>query len=57
MNSMADLVEEEKISAIGISNFSAKGMRKAHEILEQRGIPLASNQVNYNLLKRVEQSM
>ena len=27
-------------------------MRKAHAILEQRGIPLASNQVNYSLMNR-----
>ena len=27
-------------------------MRKAHEVLEQRGLPLASNQVNYSLVNR-----
>ena len=52
LNNMADLVEEGKIRSVGVSNFSAKQMRKAHEVLEIRGIPLASNQVNYNLLKR-----
>jgi aryl-alcohol dehydrogenase-like predicted oxidoreductase len=52
LNNMADLVEEGKIRSVGVSNFSAKKMRRAHEILENRGIPLASNQVNYNLLKR-----
>ncbi|MHA2295933.1 MAG: aldo/keto reductase [Candidatus Hodarchaeales archaeon] len=52
LNNMADLVEEGKIRSVGVSNFSAKQMRKAHEVLEKRGIPLASNQVNYNLLKR-----
>ena len=52
LNNMADLVEEGRIESIGVSNFSAKQMRKAHEVLEKRGIPLASNQVNYNLLKR-----
>jgi aryl-alcohol dehydrogenase-like predicted oxidoreductase len=52
LNNMADLVEEGKIRSVGVSNFSAKQMRKAHEVLENRGIPLASNQVNYNLLKR-----
>jgi aryl-alcohol dehydrogenase-like predicted oxidoreductase len=52
LNNMADLLEEGKIRSVGVSNFSASKMRKAHEILEKRGIPLASNQVNYNLLKR-----
>ncbi|UCG04233.1 MAG: aldo/keto reductase [Candidatus Heimdallarchaeota archaeon] len=52
LNNMADLVEEGKVRSVGVSNFSANQMRKAHEVLEKRGIPLSSNQVNYNLLKR-----
>lgn len=52
MNVMADLVEAGKIRAIGVSNFSAKMMSKAHDILMRRGIVLASNQVKYNLLSR-----
>ena len=52
LNTMADLVDDGKIRAVGVSNFSAKQMRKAHEVLEQRGLPLASNQVNYSLVNR-----
>lgn len=52
LNAMIDLLEDEKIRSIGVSNFSAKRMRKTHEILETRGIPLASNQVNYSLINR-----
>ena len=52
MNAMADLCEAGKIRSIGVSNFSAKMMRKAHATLARRGIPLASNQVKYNLLSR-----
>jgi aryl-alcohol dehydrogenase-like predicted oxidoreductase len=52
MNAMADLVEAGKIRAVGVSNFSAKMMRKAHDVLTRRGIPLASNQVRYNILGR-----
>lgn len=52
MNAMADLVEAGKIRAVGVSNFSAKMMRRAHEHLMRRGIPLASNQIRYNLLAR-----
>ena len=52
LNAMADLVEKGKIRAIGISNFSEKQMRNAHAILEQRGLPLAANQVSYSLINR-----
>ncbi|MHA2304523.1 MAG: aldo/keto reductase [Candidatus Hodarchaeales archaeon] len=52
LNTMADLVESGKIRAVGVSNFSTKQMREAHDILERRGLPLASNQVNYSLINR-----
>jgi aryl-alcohol dehydrogenase-like predicted oxidoreductase len=52
MNAMADLVEAGKIRSIGISNFSPSRMRKAHEALAKRGLPLAVNQVRYSLLNR-----
>jgi len=52
MNAMADLVEDGSIRAVGVSNFSAGMMRRAHAALEARGFPLASNQVHYNLLRR-----
>lgn len=52
MDAMADLVESGKIRAVGVSNFSASQMRRAHQALARRGIPLASNQVRYNLLDR-----
>lgn len=49
---MASLVENGKIRSIGVSNFSAEQMRTSHAFLEQKGLPLASNQVNYSLLNR-----
>ena len=52
MNALADEVEQGRIGAIGVSNYSAEEMKKAHEILEQRNIPLAVNQVKYSLLTR-----
>ena len=52
MNAMADLVEQGKIRSIGVSNFSAEQMRQAHEALAKRGLPLASNQVQFHLLDR-----
>ena len=52
MNAMADLVEAGKIRSIGVSNFDAEKMRRAHAALEKRGLPLAVNQVQYSLLHR-----
>ncbi len=52
MNAMADLVEAGKIRTVGVSNFSAERMRRAHTALQKRGLPLASNQVEYSLWKR-----
>jgi aryl-alcohol dehydrogenase-like predicted oxidoreductase len=52
MRNMAKLVEKGKIKSVGVSNFTTKMMRKAHEELEKYDIPLASNQVIYSLLRR-----
>jgi aryl-alcohol dehydrogenase-like predicted oxidoreductase len=49
---MADAYHEGKIRAIGVSNFSEKQMRMAFDVLSKRGLPLASNQVEYSLLHR-----
>jgi aryl-alcohol dehydrogenase-like predicted oxidoreductase len=52
MDLMADAVEAGKVKAVGVSNYSAEQMRLAHAVLARRGIPLASNQVEYSLLHR-----
>ena len=49
---MADLAEKGAIRAIGVSNFSARRMRRAHEVLVQRNLVLASNQVKYSVMDR-----
>lgn len=57
MNAMADLVDRERVRAVGVSNFSAARMRDAHAALEARGLCLASNQVPYSLVdRRIEAS-
>lgn len=45
-------IERDLAEAVGVSNFNESRIRKAHEQLEKRGIPLASNQVQYSLLYR-----
>jgi len=52
MKAMARLVEEGKVRYIGVSNFSANKMRKAHKELSNLGLPLVSNQMNYSLIDR-----
>lgn len=52
MNLMADAVDAGKVRAVGVSNYSAAQLRTAHAALAERGIPLASNQVQYSLLHR-----
>jgi len=52
MQQLADAVEVGRVRAVGVSNYSAEQMREAHAALADRGIPLASNQVEYSLLHR-----
>ena len=52
MELLADAFEAGKIKAVGVSNYSAEQMREAHAALAKRGIPLASNQIEYSLLHR-----
>jgi len=52
MEAMAKLVQAKKIRHVGVSNFSAKQMRKAWETLQKQGINLLTNQVRYSLLDR-----
>ena len=49
---MADLVKTGKIRSVGVSNFNAERMRRAHAALAKHGLPLAVNQVEYSLLNR-----
>ena len=49
---MAELVNRKLIKAVGVSNFNAQKMENSFETLQKAGIPLASNQVRYNLLDR-----
>lgn len=52
MDAMADLIDRGQVRYAGVSNYSAAGMRQAHEALAARGYPLASNQVRFGLLDR-----
>jgi len=49
---LADAVEAGLVRAVGVSNYDAGEMRRAHSALKARGIPLCCNEVEYNLLNR-----
>lgn len=52
MDLMADAFDAGRVRAVGVSNYSAEQMRIAHAALADRGMALASNQVEYSLLHR-----
>jgi aryl-alcohol dehydrogenase-like predicted oxidoreductase len=56
MDAMAEAVRSGKVRAVGVSNYSAEQMRKAHARLARHHIPLASNQVHYSLLHRAPEA-
>jgi aryl-alcohol dehydrogenase-like predicted oxidoreductase len=49
---LADAVEAGLVRAVGVSNYDAGEMRRAHSVLKARGISLCCNEVEYNLLNR-----
>lgn len=52
MEPLAALASEGLIKEVGVSNYSARQMRIAFNRLAARGVRLASNQIEYSLLKR-----
>ncbi len=51
-SALADAVEAGLTRTVGVSNYSAAHTRQAAAVLAARGVPLASNQVEYSLLQR-----
>jgi aryl-alcohol dehydrogenase-like predicted oxidoreductase len=56
MEGLADAVEAGLTKTVGVSNYNAEQMSRACEALAKRGLPLASNQVQYSLLHREPES-
>jgi aryl-alcohol dehydrogenase-like predicted oxidoreductase len=52
MDAMAAAVEAGLVRAVGVSNYNSSQLQRAYDALSRRGIPLASNQVNYSLINR-----
>ncbi|XP_022885878.1 uncharacterized oxidoreductase At1g06690, chloroplastic isoform X1 [Olea europaea var. sylvestris] len=53
IDGLADAVEQGLVKAVGVCNYNEKRLRDAYNQLQKRGIPLASNQVNYSLIYRL----
>uniref|UniRef100_A0A0G4HL95 NADP-dependent oxidoreductase domain-containing protein n=1 Tax=Chromera velia CCMP2878 TaxID=1169474 RepID=A0A0G4HL95_9ALVE len=49
---LAECVEEGLVKAVGVSNYGEKRLRSVHARLKERGIPLASNQIQLSLVYR-----
>ena len=49
---LAEAYDRGLIGAVGVSNYGPRAVRAAHDVLADRGVPLATDQVEYNLLNR-----
>jgi aryl-alcohol dehydrogenase-like predicted oxidoreductase len=52
MAGMADAVEAGLLNAVGVSSYNLAQTHRAHRALAERGLQLASNQIEYSLLAR-----
>jgi aryl-alcohol dehydrogenase-like predicted oxidoreductase len=56
MDALAETVKAGKVRRVGVSNYGADRMKRAHERLASHGVSLASNQVEYSLLQRAPET-
>ena len=50
LDALADLYEQGKVKGVGLSNFGGKRLHKIYPRFKERGIPVATLQVQYSLL-------
>ncbi|MFZ4585231.1 MAG: aldo/keto reductase [Acidimicrobiia bacterium] len=51
-DALAQAVSDKLVRAVGVSNYSVNEMRAMHRELAKRDVPLASNQIEFSLLRR-----
>ena len=56
MDTLVETVKAGKVRRVGVSNYSADQMQRAHDRLASHGVSLASNQVEYSLLQRAPET-
>ena len=49
MDALAETVKAGKVRRVGVSNYGADQLQRAHERLAADGVSLASNQMQYSL--------
>jgi len=49
--SLAEVVKEGKVESVGVSNYNSDQVRRTHAVLAKHGIPLASNQIEFSILR------
>lgn len=50
LDGLGDLYEQGLVKGVGLSNYGTKRLKKIHQKLSDRGIPIATLQVQYSLL-------
>lgn len=50
LDGLADLYEQGRVKGVGLSNYGPQELQRVHQKFAQRGIPLATLQVQYSLL-------
>ncbi len=56
-DALAAVHDEGLVAAVGVSNYSVREMQSMHRALDARGIPLASNQIEFSPLRRRPESV
>ncbi|MGB3632608.1 MAG: aldo/keto reductase, partial [Rubrobacteraceae bacterium] len=56
MDALAEAVKDGKVRHVGVSNYSAEQMKRAHDRLASHDVELASNQVEYSLFQRAPET-
>merc|ERR1719375_1930346 len=52
-HALADVYQSGLARSVGVSNFSVAELRELLSVLKQRGVPLASNQIEFSLLRQI----
>jgi pyridoxine 4-dehydrogenase len=50
LDGLADLYEQGLVKGVGLSNYGSKRLRRVHQKFVERGVPIATLQVQYSLL-------
>jgi pyridoxine 4-dehydrogenase len=50
LDGLADLYEQGLVKGVGLSNYGPKRLKKVHQKFAERGVPIATLQVQYSLL-------